>query len=228
MESQHWAEMRKQCVRDMEANNNKFYSLQERCTSKQGNFSHAKRFSSQASQEAPGPGHYPHSPRSQPQPKAASAFNSTVHRLAEASTGQQKTPFYDVERNDLGKRALRMKKNLENLKQIDIEKAPFNSKMPRFGADGRKSTQASEPPQLGARVDRERGRGVVIKKERVQESSVFRSRSQQRAEAGTGEGVGPGEYNCPLSLEKRSFNVEYKYEWANRVRPGQRTRSSLG
>jgi len=32
----------------------------------------------------------------------------------------------------MGKRALRVRKNIENLKQIEIEKAPFNSKEKRF------------------------------------------------------------------------------------------------
>ena len=32
----------------------------------------------------------------------------------------------------MGQVALRVKRNIENLKQIDIEKAPFNSKQDRF------------------------------------------------------------------------------------------------
>ena len=99
-------------MRDIEASENKFYSLCERCTSKQGNFSHAKRFLGHGAQAVPGPGHYPYSPRSQTKSKSANAFNSTAHRLNKTSTDQPETPFYDIERNDVGKRALRIKKNL--------------------------------------------------------------------------------------------------------------------
>lgn len=41
-------------------------------------------------------------------------------------------PFYEINRHDIGKKAAKMKKIIENLKQIDIVRAPFNSNQPRM------------------------------------------------------------------------------------------------
>ena len=61
-------------------------------------------------------------------------FNSTIKDRLQTHLSQDNIyiPFYNVERNDIGHVAQRIKRNIENLKQIDIDKAPFNSKQERF------------------------------------------------------------------------------------------------
>jgi hypothetical protein len=93
----------------------KFYSLEERCSSKIGNFCQSQRFKGSEKvmrYTIPGPGQYKvDNPPEEKYPKGVQhPFNSTSDRL----DGQtpEKIPFYDLDRNDMGKKALRMKKNI--------------------------------------------------------------------------------------------------------------------
>ena len=71
-------------------------------------------------------------------------FNSAVEERSTFLSHSYNTPFYEVDRNDLGKHALRVRKNIENLKQIDIDKAPFNIKERRFCSDSKFDKRQSE------------------------------------------------------------------------------------
>jgi hypothetical protein len=91
----------------------KFYSLEERCSSKIGNFCQSQRFKGSEKvmrYTIPGPGQYKvDNPPEEKYPKGVQhPFNSTSDLL----NGQtpEKIPFCNLDRNNMGKKALRMKK----------------------------------------------------------------------------------------------------------------------
>jgi hypothetical protein len=136
----------------------------------------------------------------------------------------------------MGQMALRVRRNIENLKQIDIQKAPFNTKLERFTSrEHREVTQeGSESPTMvnwNSRREREREarQNMMMKNismHEAQPSAAFKSNSR-RSWAIPSHYIGPGNYDCPYSLEKKSFNREYNYKPPNKIRGTYRTRSSL-
>jgi len=63
-------------------------------------------------------------------------------------------------------------------------------------------------------------------KEQNQPSASFKS-STKRAWAVPSHFIGPGNYNEPPSMEKKSFNREYNYNPPIKIRSTYRTNSSL-
>ena len=144
-------------------------------------------------------------------------------------------PFYNVQRNDIGQVAQRVKRNIQNLKQIDIDKAPFNTRQERFDSDKkieRKQSEVTDSPQMvswNPHIEEERARYTLMKNtvvEQPQPSASFKS-STKRAWAVPSHFIGPGNYNEPSSMEKKSFNREYNYNPPIKIRSTYRTHSSL-
>jgi hypothetical protein len=55
---------------------------------------------------------------------------------------------------------------------------------------------------------------------------VFKSKSK-RSWMNPSPAVGPADYNCTTTFEKKSFNQEYHYKPPIKIRSTYRTRSSL-
>lgn len=109
-------------------------SLEERCFSKLGNMSQAERFKLVNHLESePGPGSYMEADPSLKRGHSA-VFNSETKREVFEDKGER-VPFYNVLRNDIGFRAEKMKRYIENLKKINIVKTPFQTSSKRFIED---------------------------------------------------------------------------------------------
>jgi len=94
---------------------NKFYTLKERCCSKVGNLPQGERFKNNKDSRAtvPGPGQYKEPKESEQsiQKGIQYGFNSTSTRIKFIDPNTN-LPFYDVDRQDMGKKALRIKKSI--------------------------------------------------------------------------------------------------------------------